>query len=124
MGNFRSELRKAERAVEKLTGSRRQAATFRKQVEKKVESKLHEVVRRQTREKTLRSMGLRQTSGTRLRQFAFRPPGATGAQLAATASEQQIIQKLVATNRAGWVNHPDRTDAVLVEHGTGCVLLD
>ena len=62
---------KAERAVEKLTGSRRQAATFRRQVEKKVESKLHEVVRRQTREKTLRSMGLRQTGGTHLRQFAF-----------------------------------------------------
>ncbi len=125
MGNFRSELRKAERAVEKLTGSRRQAATFRRQVEKKVQSKLQEVVRRKTREKTLRPMGLRQTGGTRLRQVAFRPSGATGPQLAASASEQQIIKKLVATKRAGWVNHPDsKTDAVLVEHGTGCVVKD
>ena len=70
-------------------------------------------------------MGLRQTGGTRLRQFAFRPSGAAGAQLAATASEQQIIQQLVRTKRAGWVNLPgSKTDAVLVEHGTGCVMKD
>ena len=26
------------------------------------------------------------------------------------------------TNRAGWVNHPGTSDAVLVEHGNGCVV--
>ncbi len=44
-------------------------------------------------------------------------------QLAANAAPQ-IIQNLLKSGRAGWVNDPDKGDAVLVERGTGCTLKD
>jgi GH24 family phage-related lysozyme (muramidase) len=47
---------------------------------------------------------------------------------AAVKAEPQIMAELtakhVAEKTAGWVNDPDRDKAVLVQAGTGCVLLD
>jgi hypothetical protein len=45
-------------------------------------------------------------------------------QQAAVNAEPQIIQNLVAAGRTGWVNDPGKNRAVLVERGTGCVILD
>ncbi len=42
----------------------------------------------------------------------------------AAQAEPDIIQHLVKSGSAGWVNNPDRNDAMLVERDTGCVLKD
>ena len=44
-------------------------------------------------------------------------------QMAANAAPQ-ILQNLLKSGRAGWVNDPGKDIAVLVERGTGCVILD
>ena len=46
-------------------------------------------------------------------------------QLAAATKSPDIALSLVKSGRAGWANDPDTPGgAVLVERGTGCVLLD
>ena len=44
-------------------------------------------------------------------------------QMAANAAPQ-ILQNLLKSGRAGWVNDPGKNRAVLVERGTGCLILD
>ncbi|MEE8226690.1 MAG: hypothetical protein V3R30_07710, partial [Kiloniellales bacterium] len=45
-------------------------------------------------------------------------------QQAAAQTEAQIAKDLVAKKRAGWVNEPGKSRAVLVEAKTGCLVLD
>ncbi len=48
----------------------------------------------------------------------------TGSQQAAARTEAVIIKELVTKKRAGWVNEPGKSHAVLVEARTGCLVLD
>lgn len=89
------DLRRIERSVQNLTGSRRQASGLGK----KIETRLKQVAASHAR-------------------AANRNP-----QLAAV-NEAQLIKKLVQSGQAGWVNDPDLKKVVLVERGAGCVLTD
>ncbi len=60
----------------------------------------------------------------RAQQVARSAARGTGSQQHAAQTEQQIIKELVTKKRAGWVNEPGKSHAVLVEKGTGCVVLD
>ncbi len=46
------------------------------------------------------------------------------AQQATALTDAEIAKQLVVKKRAGWVNEPGKSRAVLVEKGTGCLLLD
>ncbi len=60
----------------------------------------------------------------RAQQAARRATSGTGSQQAAARTEAVIIKELVTKKRAGWVNEPGKSRAVLVEAKTGCVVLD
>ncbi len=60
----------------------------------------------------------------RAQQAARRAARGTGLQQAAAQTEAQIAKDLVAKKRAGWVNEPGKSRAVLVEAKTGCLVLD
>ncbi len=60
----------------------------------------------------------------RAQQAARRATRGTGAQQAAAQSDAEIIKELVTKKRAGWVNEPGKSHAVLVEVRTGCLVLD
>jgi hypothetical protein len=60
----------------------------------------------------------------RAQQTARRATSGTGSQQAAARTEAVIIKELVTKKRAGWVNEPGKSRAVLVEAKTGCVVLD
>ena len=126
MGNFRSDLRKVERSIEKLTGSRRQATAFGKKVEKCVEKRvsswLQETSLRQLGGPGAKQLAHLNASRTRFRQLAARRAGGGGPQLASVDAEIQIRDALVRSGRANWVNLPGKSVAILVERGTGCVL--
>ncbi len=94
MAISRQDLRKLERSLQKLTGSRSQALRLRR----KIEARAQQAARRATR-------------------------GTTSPQ-AAAKTQPEIIKNLVTNKRAGWVNDPGKNQAVLVEKGTGCLVLD
>jgi hypothetical protein len=94
MPTLRQKLRQVEQAALRLTGDRRQAVGLRK----KIERRLHQLAAGQAR--------------------------ATGPQRVAAVDELQLRKSLIQSGRAGWVNDPALPKAVLVERGTGCVLLD
>ncbi len=94
MAISRQDLRKIEKAAQRLTGSRSQAAALARKIE------------------------------ARAQQAARRASRGAGSQQAAAQSEKKIIESLVTNTRAGWVNEPGTSRAVLVEKGTGCLLLD
>ncbi len=60
----------------------------------------------------------------RAQQAARRAARGTGSQQAAARTEAVIIKELVTKKRAGWVNEPGKSHAVLVEARTGCLVLD
>ncbi len=95
MAKLTQDLRRIERSVQKLTGSRRQAVGLRKKIETR----------------------LKQVAASHVRAASRNP------RLAAV-DETQLIKKLVQSGQAGWVNDPVLNKAVLVERGTGCVLTD
>ncbi len=66
-----------------------------------------------------------QLTGNKTQATQFRRKLATKIQQAAAKQLPKIAQSLVKSGRAGWANDPDTPGvAVLVERGTGCVLLD
>ena len=66
-----------------------------------------------------------QLTGNKTQAAQFRRKLATKIQQAAAKKLPKIAQSLVKSGRAGWANDPDTPGgAVLVERGTGCVLLD
>jgi hypothetical protein len=67
--------------------------------------------------------GLRKKIERHLHQLAAGQARATGQRVSAV-DEAQLRKSLVRSGRAGWVNDPALNRAVLVERGTGCVLLD
>ncbi len=60
----------------------------------------------------------------RAQQAARRATRGTGSQQAAVLNEAVIVKELVTKKRAGWVNEPGKSRAVLVEAKTGCLVLD
>ncbi len=64
-------------------------------------------------------------TGNKTQATQFRRKLETKVQQAAAKAQPKIVQSLVKSGRAGWANDPDTPGgAVLVERGTGCVLLD
>jgi len=94
MVTLRQKLRQVEQAALRLTGDRRQAVGLRKKIER------------------------------HLQQLAAGQARARGRQQVAVVDELQLRKSLIQSGRAGWVNDPALKMAVLVERGTGCVLLD
>ncbi len=60
----------------------------------------------------------------RAQQVARRASRGAGSQQAAAKTDAEIAKDLVAQKRAGWVNEPGKSRAVLVEPKTGCLVLD
>ena len=67
--------------------------------------------------------GLRKKIERHLHQLAASHAG-TGGRRVAAVDEAQFVKNLVRAGQAGWVNDPALQKAVLVERGSGCVLLD
>ena len=68
---------------------------------------------------------LAKLTGNRTQAAAFRKGLEKKIQQAAVKALPKIVQSLVKSGRAGWANDPDVPGgAVLVERGTGCVLMD
>ena len=66
-----------------------------------------------------------QLTGNKTQATQFRRKLATKTQQAAVKKLPKIAESLVKSGRAGWANDPDTPGgAVLVERGTGCILLD
>jgi hypothetical protein len=62
--------------------------------------------------------------GRKIEARARRAARGTGSQQAAALNEAVIVKELVTKKRAGWVNEPGKSHAVLVEVRTGCLVLD
>lgn len=63
-------------------------------------------------------------TGSRAKARAFRKRVETKIRQVAAKAEPVVIENLIKSGRAGWANDPDTPGgAVLVERGTGCVLL-
>ena len=60
----------------------------------------------------------------RAQQAARQAARGTASQQAAVRTEAVIVKELVTKKRAGWVNEPGKSHAVLVEARTGCLVLD
>ncbi len=60
----------------------------------------------------------------RAQQAARQAARGTASQQAAVRTEAVIVKELVTKKRAGWVNEPGKSRAVLVEAKTGCLVLD
>ncbi len=60
----------------------------------------------------------------RAQQASRRAARGTASQQAAVLNEAVIVKELVTKKRAGWVNDPGKSHAVLVEARTGCLVLD
>ncbi len=68
---------------------------------------------------------LAKLTGNKTQAAAFRKGLEKKIQQAAVKALPKIAEKLVKSGRAGWANDPDmKGGAVLVERGTGCVLMD
>ena len=68
---------------------------------------------------------LAKLTGNKTQAAAFRKGLEQKIQQAAVKALPKIVEKLVKSGRAGWANDPDVPGgAVLVERGTGCVLMD
>lgn len=67
--------------------------------------------------------GLRRKLERRMQQLAASQTGTAGRRVAAV-DEAEILKNLDQFRRAGWVNMPGKGTRVLVERGTGCVLVD
>jgi hypothetical protein len=60
----------------------------------------------------------------RAQQVARSAARGTGSQQHAAQTEAVIVKELVTKKRAGWVNEPGKSRALLVEAKTGCLVLD
>jgi len=69
------------------------------------------------------AVGLRDKIERHLQRVAAGQAGTVGRRVAAV-DDALFIKNLVRFGQAGWVNDPALQKAVLVERGTGCVLLD
>jgi hypothetical protein len=68
---------------------------------------------------------LAKLTGNKTQATQFRRNLETKVQQAAAKAQPKIVQSLVKSGQAGWANDPDTPgSAVLVERGTGCVLLE
>ena len=68
---------------------------------------------------------LAKLTGNKAQAARFRKGLEQKIQQAAIKALPKIVEKLVKSGRAGWANDPDmKGGAVLVERGTGCVLMD
>jgi GH24 family phage-related lysozyme (muramidase) len=67
--------------------------------------------------------GLRRKLERHMEQLAAGQAGTAGGRVSAS-HEPQVYERLVRSGKAGWVNVPGKGTAVLVERGTGCVLVD
>ncbi len=68
---------------------------------------------------------LAKLTGNKTQAAGFRKGLEKKIQQAAVKAQPKIVQFLVKSGRAGWANDPDMPGgAVLVERGTGCVLMD
>ena len=68
---------------------------------------------------------LAKLTGNKAQAARFRKGLEQKIQQAAVKALPKIVEKLVKSGRAGWANDPDmKGGAVLVERGTGCVLMD
>ena len=68
---------------------------------------------------------LAQLTGNKAQAAKFRKGLEKKIQQVAVKAQPKIVQNLIKSGRAGWVNDPDVPGvAVLVERRTGCVLLD
>ena len=68
---------------------------------------------------------LAKLTGNKTQAAAFRKGLEQKSQQAAVKALPKIVENLVKSGRAGWANDPDVPGgAVLVERGTGCVLMD
>ena len=67
--------------------------------------------------------GLRKNIERHLQQVAAGHARGTGRRVSAS-HEPQVYERFVRSGQAGWVNVPGQSNAVLVERGTGCVLVD
>lgn len=94
MPNLRQKLRQVEQAALRVTGDRRQAAGLRRKIER------------------------------HMQQLAAGQAGTAGQRRASASHEPQVFERFVRSGQAGWVNVPGKGTAVLVERGTGCVLVD
>jgi hypothetical protein len=87
-------------------------------------------ISRQDLRKLERLVGRRQATAlsrkieARAQQAARRAARGTASQQAAVLNEAVIVKELVTKKRAGWVNEPGKSHAVLVEARTGCLVLD
>ncbi len=64
-------------------------------------------------------------TGNKAQATRFRKGLEQKIQQAAVKALPKIVEKLVKSGQAGWANDPDmKGGAVLVERGTGCVLMD
>lgn len=67
--------------------------------------------------------GLRRKLERHMQQLAAGQAGTAAGRVSAS-HEPQVYERLVRSGKAGWVNVPGKSTAVLVERGTGCVLVD
>ncbi len=79
MAISRQDLRKLERSLQKLTGSRSQATALARKIE------------------------------ARAQQVARQAARGTGSQQTAALSDAEIAKQLVTKKRAGWVNEPGKS---------------
>lgn len=63
-------------------------------------------------------------TGSQARASAFAKNLRAKVSQAAASNEDLIIKHVVKNGHAGWVNDPDRSDAVLVQAKTGGVLMN